>query len=991
MSARRHLCLGLVLFVAAGGCHGPAPVAPAGAVAVAPAPPAPPPPSSPRPRAAPPPRPEPAAAPPARRESAVQRRKLPGGAQLIVESDPLASTVAIATFVTAVAAAETEPGSRHLLERLLLDRESPSGLLAARLRARGSEVVSFTAPDYTLYQVVTPRVLWKGALDLTTSLLAEPPLGAAALASQRQAVQSELAQAPGDGEALRRLLAARAPDHPYQRPLLGTLDSLGRLSSASLRLLHQRYYRPDQLTVVVVGDVAADEVAAQLSTRLAAQPAEGIAPPPPPPVQLVAGPRVAVFDSPAAQGQSELLLGFAIPAAPALTAAELAALDVAAVALGQRSSRESFLVSGLLPGALVLRAPLPVGGAVAQSVSESARAALTAALQLAARRLPAGELERAQRRLVQASLQRGELPGGRAQRLGAFALLGIDEAAYETSLRALTPFELQATLRRYLTLENLTLAVAAPRRSSPAIDPNRLSALIATTAATVARSAAPPASEPVRTERQAQLYRLRSGARVVLLPDERVKTVAVAALWPGGQRLEDERLAGLHELLARAWPRTLRLCSSLAPSEAAVPLVAEAGPDSFGLRLQLLSSDLETTLASWRDCLEHPLLSDADLERARRGLLTESGLRSSGPARPELESARLAWRLLRSGLLGSHPYASAGQPTEASLVGLTRRRLLDFYHQHYGREHLVLAVVGDIAPAALLGELEPWLGPATPATAADFAKERLLHDPVPGPLPQPSVAALPGQLFQSGPGQQAHLVLGFPAPGRRALLPGRSEPDRAAVELLLELLAPSADEGRLPQALLARRGLVRSFEAQLSAGVLPGYLAFYLTTAPGQLEVAEATLRDELHRLVDHPVAAEELAAARERLLARRARLAQRRPDRASSLALAAALGLPDRLLTQEDPEGQLLAVDAQAVQAAAAAVLREERLLRVAVLPAPLAPSPTIDPSKGRLVASRAPVPLPPAKKPRESANIARHPAKASHPKARPAAHHKK
>mgnify|MGYP002137887459 CR=1 FL=1 len=210
MSARRHLCLGLVLFVAAGGCHGPAPVAPAGAVAVAPAPPAPPPPSSPRPRAAPPPRPEPAAAPPARRESAVQRRKLPGGAQLIVESDPLASTVAIATFVTAVAAAETEPGSRHLLERLLLDRESPSGLLAARLRARGSEVVSFTAPDYTLYQVVTPRVLWKGALDLTTSLLAEPPLGAAALASQRQAVQSELAQAPGDGEALRRLLAARA-------------------------------------------------------------------------------------------------------------------------------------------------------------------------------------------------------------------------------------------------------------------------------------------------------------------------------------------------------------------------------------------------------------------------------------------------------------------------------------------------------------------------------------------------------------------------------------------------------------------------------------------------------------------------------------------------------------------------------------------------------------------------------------------------------------
>lgn len=977
MSAR-NVCLGLAFAVSAAGCHGPAPVA------LGPAAPA----ARPRLRPqAPPPGPKPApvaaaagaalTAQPARREGQVQRRLLPGGAQLIVERDPLASTVAIDTFVTVGAWAETEPGSRHLLERLLLDRESPSGLLAARLRAQGSEVVSFTAPDYTLYQVVTPRLLWRSSLDLIPALLSEPPLSAAALAGQQKAVRSELAQAPGDGESLRRLLAARLPEHPYKRPLLGTADSIARLcsSGAALQELHHLYYRPDQLTVVVVGDVDPDEVAGQLSARLAQRAA--IAPAPadeallraaaPPP--LAPGPRVTAFVSAA---QPELLLGFAVPAAPGLTAAELAALDVAAVALSAKGS-PSFLVSGLAPGALVLRTRV----STAAGMSEAARSGLTAALQLAARRLPAAELERAQRRLLQAGLQRSELPGGQAQRLGAFALLGIDPAAYETSLRALTPFELQAVLRRYLTLDNLTLAAAA---GSPplSLDVNRLSALIATTAATVARSTAPaPTEPPERLDGRAQLYRLRSGARVVFFPDERVKSAAVAAFWPGGQRLEDERAAGLHELLARAWPRTLRACTATAPDSGS-QLEAAAESDGFGLGLELMSSDLESAVAGWRECLEHPQLSDADLERARRGLLAAAG--SQGPGLSgDAAADRLAWRLLKRGLLGSHPYAAAGPPTEQSLVGLTRRRLLDFYHQHYGREHLVLAVVGDVAPAALLGELEPWLGAATPASAADLARERLLHEPTPQTQATGAGAAqLPGQLFAAGAGQEAHLILGFPAPGRRPLLPGSVEPDRAAVELLLELLAPSPDEGRLPRALLARRGLVHAFSGQLSTGILPGYLAFSLTTAPGQLEVAEATLRDELHRLIDHPVPGDELALARGRLLARRALAGQRRIDQAERLARAVALGLPDRLLDGEDPEARLLAVDARSVQAAAAAVLREERLLRAAVLPAPPAPAPMLDPSKGRLVASREPVALPQAakksQKPKKPSNSPKH-----------------
>jgi len=68
----------------------------------------------------------------------------------------------------------------------------------------------------------------------------------------------------------------------------------------------------------------------------------------------------------------------------------------------------------------------------------------------------------------------------RAQRLGAFALLGIDEAAYEAGLAALTPAALRTTLSHYLQPHNLTLAIAAPK---PLVDEARLRSLIAETAA----------------------------------------------------------------------------------------------------------------------------------------------------------------------------------------------------------------------------------------------------------------------------------------------------------------------------------------------------------------------------------------------------------------------------------------------------------------------------------------------------------------------------
>lgn len=875
---------------------------------------------------------KPAEVPPASgpRQLAAARYTLPGGATLYHEPDRLVRTVALTAFIATGAGDEPQPGTRHLLERLLMDGNTAAGAYAARLRAHGSQVVSFTAPDYTLYQIVTPAALFSSALELVQKLFdpaSVDTVSEEALGKARQSVLGELVHSHGEGEALRRLFAATYASHPYQQPLLGTTDSLGQLSIEDLRTFYRRQYRLEHLTLVVVGNVSTDELTTQLASRLSKLPARAAVSEPPrgsPAFLPRPGPRVEVIA--AEGGAATAHLGFAIPRASDTDVSALAALEVAATLLSTEaaapppaSTRRCFLLAGHEPGMLVLTFSLPEAAAL--------RSAAAAALRLGAHEVSTAELVGARQRLLASYFQRGETPAARAQRLGSLALINVEAKSYEAALHALTPALLRESLGRYLTANNLTLVLSAPRKQANVAE---LRTQLSEAALSVSRSAAKPAARVSSPSPRALLYRLRSGARLAMLPDEGQKAVAVAALWPGGQQLEDEHSAGLSELLAHAWPRRLQEST----------LEAKAGPDSFGLQAQLPSGELFRALPALREMITHPAFDDIDLERGRREILFPLGEKARGAGRKDKDVARIARRLFVRNLLGNHPYA--WEPSESSLNALNGRRMRDFYRQHYVSSVLVLAVVGDFDPERLLLELEPWLGPAvevpafTPSPAVDKAA-------VNGNASTQS----PRQTFELVAAQKAYLVLGYPVPSWRS-------PLRAPVEVLSEILV--GEEGRLRQSLLQKRGLVDSIEGFLSPGILSGYLAFELAALPQKLDAAEATLHDELHKLSDSPPSEEEVSAARERLLAHHALLEQRITDRAWRLGQALLIGGSDPALDGVDADARLLKVDAAAVQAAARTVLREEQMVRTAAIPATSGPVFGILPEVPRLIPTRNP-----------------------------------
>ena len=273
--------------------------------------------------------------------------------------------------------------------------------------------------------------------------------------------------------------------------------------------------------------------------------------------------------------------------------------------------------------------------------------------------------------------------------------------------------------------------------------------------------------------------------------------------------------------------------------------------------------------------------------------------------RSQDEGIQPSLRNLKTQLFGSHPYKL--EPSLQSLSGLSRKRLLELWRRAYSPAQMTLAIVGDFEPSQVLAVIESRI-PTSGHSAAHA-------------MPQLPTMETPKQLLSYHGKDQALLAVGFRVPSLRS-------PDQAALELLSEVLL--GDGGRLSRELVDRRGLLLKLEGKLLRGLSGGALYAWAVTTPTSLDSAEASLRDELRRIVDHPLSDEELETAKQRLVGRSSIHRQRRDEVALELAQRTALGLP----SSDQHEQQLQSLTAGQVQDVAKRYLDERHAILQAVLP---------------------------------------------------------
>ena len=185
--------------------------------------------------------------------------------------------------------------------------------IADALDALLANLSASSAVDSTSLQLYVPVGRLAEALPLMADVAQRPTFPKQGLETLRRQRLVMLRNARDDPDAIAALAFARGsygPSHRSAAALIGTADSIQALTPEDLRAFHAAAYRPDNSTLIVVGDVAPDQVLPLLETHFGRwQPASvnRVVPESAPALQRV--PRqLMLIDMPGAP-QSQILVG----------------------------------------------------------------------------------------------------------------------------------------------------------------------------------------------------------------------------------------------------------------------------------------------------------------------------------------------------------------------------------------------------------------------------------------------------------------------------------------------------------------------------------------------------------------------------------------------------------------------------------------------------------------------------------------------------------
>jgi zinc protease len=271
--------------------------------------------------------------------------RLPNGLTVIVHEDHSAPIAAVNTWYHVGSGRETpgRTGFAHLFEHIMFEgsKNVPEGAFDRWLEAVGGNNNGSTNNDRTNYYEDVPANAVEIPLFLESDRMGFllDAMSPGKVDGQRDVVKNERRQSYENqpyGMAELLLLEAMYPrDHPYSWPTIGSMEDLTAASYEDVVAFFRRWYGPANTSVVIAGDVDAQEIRAAASKWFGDVPASApVEPLVPRPVVLLAEKRLVHED----QVQlPRLYLQWPTPAAYAPAEAGLAA--VASILADGKNSR----------------------------------------------------------------------------------------------------------------------------------------------------------------------------------------------------------------------------------------------------------------------------------------------------------------------------------------------------------------------------------------------------------------------------------------------------------------------------------------------------------------------------------------------------------------------------------------------------------------------------------------------------------------------------
>lgn len=873
----------------------------------------------------------------------MRKTKLKNGLTVVVEESHVSRVACAQVWVRVGSADETEEeaGLAHVHEHMLFKgtERRAVGQIAQDVEAAGGDINAWTSFDQTVYHVTIASREIDVALDILADAVQHSAFDPDELGRELEVVLEELRRNNDNParEASRLMFETAFTTHPYRRPVIGYVDTVKSFTRERILDFYHRWYQPQNMCLVVAGDVDADAVVRKAEALFESRLNEkDFVHPSRPEEPMPAGLRVKF----AHQAIQESHLSLAWPGT-SLHDDDTPAIDLLSVILGsgesarlqRRLRRELGLVNDSYAYAYTPQdRGLFVAGAQVhgEKVAEAMEALATEVFRATHTPPSAAELEKAKTIILAESVYQRETVQGLARKLGYFEVVagGADfEERYYEQIRKTTAEEVQAIAQRYLLPERLTVTALMPEALQATFKESDVAALIerghqAAKASQAVGSAQKPLdiSTPSLDDAPSVHFSpgmlgvvrhtLQNGATLLISETHDNPLVSVRAASVGGLLAEDESTNGVShlvgELLCRGTERYSEAEISEAVDAMASGLSGQAGRNSLGLRGEFLAEHFDRGFELFASCLLEPAFAPEELEKERKIALEDIASR-------EDSLSNVAFEKFASMLYGTHPYARPTLGTETSVRNLTREQVVAAFRQQLRPDRLTLSVVGDVDPARIIQMVEARIGSAQPhADARAFS-----------PPTAPDFPTAPQSGVVSKAKEQAHLVVGFPG---LSLFDDR----RFALEILATALA--GQSGRLFLELRDRQSLAYAVTAFGMEGVQPGYFAGYIGTSPDKLEAAESGFRAEFERILADGITEDELRRAKRYVIGAHEIGLQRGSARAATMALNEAYGLG--YAHYADFADRIDAVTGPMVVDVARDVIRFDRMVRAVVGP---------------------------------------------------------
>lgn len=363
------------------------------------------------------------------------------------------------------------------------------------------------------------------------------------------------------------------------------------------------------------------------------------------------------------------------------------------------------------------------------------------------------------------------------------------------------------------------------------------------------RSVVPAVGAPLSLDLpEVQDYRLENGLRVVLVERTALPLVSLELQFQGGASAHPAGQAGLAALTADMLDEGTATRSSMEIADAVdllgASLSSSAGYDASQIRLAVLRTRFAQALEILADVVMRPSFPESDLERIRRERLTRVVQRLDVPA-------ALADDAFEAVLFGAdNPYGAPLLGTQESIESLTRDQVVRFHQARYAPGQATLVVAGDVRREDLDGLLAE--------TFAGWSGQGV--DPAPVP-------AAPTR------GDRVIYLVDKPGAAQSEVRIGRigvaRDTDAYYPLSVLNTVLGGSFTSRLNAKLREEKGYTYGAGSFFDMRRAPGPFEASAAVATPVTDSAVVDFVNEIDRMVDEPVPAEELRRARNYLALR--------------------------------------------------------------------------------------------------------------------------